>query len=149
MRRSRSHEVNTCRRYMESACVHCSAWCYTRDAADAALWNVHTTERCNEYIIKSLFTENSAATQEQYSTSINTNKIQYKMQRSSPSQYLTHGTTYSSFSTKLNYLLHLITKLAKAIHCGNVSINLSCFLNIRHDQRPDLQNILRFIVRLS
>jgi len=27
----------------------------------------------------------------------------------------------SSFFTKLNYLLHLITKLAKAIHCGNVS----------------------------
>jgi len=26
----------------------------------------------------------------------------------------------SSFFTKLNYLLHLITKLAKAIHCGNV-----------------------------
>ena len=48
------------------------------------------------------------------------------MQRSSPSQYLTLGTTYSSFFTKLNYLLHLITKLAKAIHCGNVSINLSC-----------------------
>jgi len=26
----------------------------------------------------------------------------------------------SSFFTKLNYLLHLITKLAKAIHCPNV-----------------------------
>ena len=37
-------------------------------------------------LYKSLFTENSVATQKHCSTSINTNKIQYKIQRSSPSQ---------------------------------------------------------------
>ena len=37
-------------------------------------------------IYKSLFTENSVATQKHSSASINTNKIQYKIQRSSPSQ---------------------------------------------------------------
>jgi len=36
---------------------------------------------------KSLFTENTVATQKHSSASINTNKIQYKIQRSSPSQY--------------------------------------------------------------
>jgi len=36
-------------------------------------------------IYKSLFTENSVATQKDSSASINTNKIQYKIQRSSPS----------------------------------------------------------------
>ena len=60
---------------------------------------------------KSLFTENSVATQKQYSTSINTNKI----------QSTTIKSITSSFFTKLNYLLHLITKLAKATCCGNVS----------------------------
>ena len=60
---------------------------------------------------KSLFTENSVATQKQCSTSINTNKI----------QSTTIKSITSSFFTKLNYLLHLITKLAKATCCGNVS----------------------------
>jgi len=40
-------------------------------------------ERC---IYKSLLTENTVATQKHNSASINTNKIQYKIQRSSPSQ---------------------------------------------------------------
>jgi len=62
-------------------------------------------------LYKSLFTENSVATQRQYSTSINTNKI----------QNTTIKSITSSFFAKLVYLLHLITKLAKAIHCGNVS----------------------------
>jgi len=43
-------------------------------------------------LYKSLLTENSVATQKHNSTSINTNKIQYKIQRSSPSQQLTLGT---------------------------------------------------------
>jgi len=60
---------------------------------------------------KSLFTENSVATQKQYSKSININKI----------QNTTIKSITSSFFTKLNYLLHLVAKLAKAIHCGNVS----------------------------
>ena len=38
------------------------------------------------FIYKSLFTENSVATQKRSSAIINTNKIQYKIQRSSPSQ---------------------------------------------------------------
>jgi len=38
------------------------------------------------FLYKSLFTENSVATQKHSSANINTNKIQYKMQRSSPSQ---------------------------------------------------------------
>ena len=63
------------------------------------------------FLYKSLFTENSVATQKQYSTSINANKI----------QNTTIKSITSSFFTKLNYLLHLITKLAKAIYCGNVS----------------------------
>ena len=61
--------------------------------------------------IKTLFTENSVVTQKQYSTIINTNKI----------QNTTIKSITSSLFTKLNYLLHLITKLAKAIHFGNVS----------------------------
>ena len=40
----------------------------------------------------SLFTENSVAIQKHSSASINTNKIQYKIQRSSPPQQLTLGT---------------------------------------------------------
>jgi len=60
---------------------------------------------------KSLFTENSVATQKQYNTGINTNKI----------QNTTIKSITSSFFTKLNYLLHLITKFAKAIHFGNIS----------------------------
>ena len=63
------------------------------------------------FIYKSLFTENSVATQKQYSTSINTNKI----------QNTTIKSITSSLFTKLNYLLRLITKLAKTINCGNVS----------------------------
>ena len=43
-------------------------------------------------VYKSLFTENSVATQKHNSTSKNTNKIQYKIERSSPSQWLTLGT---------------------------------------------------------
>jgi len=62
-------------------------------------------------IYKSLFTENSVATQKQYSTSVNTNKM----------QNTTIKSITSSFFTKLKYLLHLVAKLAKAIHCGNVS----------------------------
>jgi len=42
---------------------------------------------------------------------MNTNKIQ-----NTAIKFIT-----SSFFTKLNYLLHLITKLAKAIRGGNVS----------------------------
>jgi len=65
---------------------------------------------CN-FIYKSLFTENSVATQKQNSTSINTNKV----------QNTTIKSITSSFFTKLNYLLHLITKLAKAHSLWNVS----------------------------
>jgi len=60
---------------------------------------------------KSIFAENSVATPKQYSTSINTDKI----------ENTTIKSITSSFFTKLNYLLYLITKFAKAIHCGNVS----------------------------
>ena len=55
-------------------------------------------------LYKSLFAENSVATQKQYSTSVNANKI----------QNTTIKSVTSSFFTKLNYLLHLITKQGKA-----------------------------------
>ena len=56
---------------------------------------------------KSLFTENSVATQKRYSTSINTNKI----------QNTTIKSITSSFFTKLKYLLHLITYVLPNLKC--------------------------------
>jgi len=53
------------------------------DYSDAAITRIPVFVHA---LYKSLFTENSVATQKHSSTSINTNKIQYKIQRSSPSQ---------------------------------------------------------------
>jgi len=77
-----------------------------------ARWEHHEPLTINPLLyINLLFTENSVATHKQYSTSINTNKI----------QNTTIESITSSFFTKLNYLFHLITKLAKGIYCRNVS----------------------------
>jgi len=92
--------------------------CQCQSCGDRVVVDRRTEDGCHPesdgagvIIYKSLFTENSAATQKQYSTSVNTNKI----------QNTTIKSITSSFFTKLNYLLHLVAKLAKAIHCGNVS----------------------------
>jgi len=54
--------------------------------ADVAAGAVDYVLLAEAFYYKSLFTENSVATQKHSSASINTNKIQYKIQRSSPSQ---------------------------------------------------------------
>jgi len=54
--------------------------------ADVAAGAVDYVLLAEDFYYKSLFTENSVATQKHSSASINTNKIQYKKQRSSPSQ---------------------------------------------------------------
>ena len=60
-------------------------------------------------IYKCLFTENSVATHKHSSTSINTNKIQYKIQRSNPSHQLTLGIN------KISYKSSLFTKVKLCI----------------------------------
>jgi len=80
----------------------------------------HADRVTNRNYIKSLFTENSVATQKQYSTRMNTNTI----------QNTTIKSITSSFFTRLNHLLHLITKLAKATVEMYHTINLSCLFEI-------------------
>jgi len=71
------------------------------------------------YIYKSLFTEKNGSTKKHSSVSINTNKA--KAATKSVTVVDTWNYLIIVLHTTYIILLHLITKLAKAIHCGNVS----------------------------